>query len=126
MYPMLRNRRDMVVLEKPQGRLKKYDIPLYKRATGEYVLHRVMKVREQDYVTCGDNRYYMEFGITDSQILGVVTGFYRDSVYIPVTNRKYRCYVHLVCDFFFLRKFVLRVKCFFRKRRKAKAEHEHV
>lgn len=40
MEPLLRTRRDVVVIEKPAGRLKKYDVPLYRRGE-DYVLHRM-------------------------------------------------------------------------------------
>ncbi len=36
--------------------LKKYDIPLYKHDNRQYAVHRVLKVRESDYVLCGDNQ----------------------------------------------------------------------
>ena len=52
MEPLLANRRDIVTIQKiePGQRLKKYDVPLYRRDGGEnYVLHRILKVREQDY-----------------------------------------------------------------------------
>ena len=57
MMPLIRQDRDLLIIEKPDGRLKKYDVPLYKRDNGQYVLHRILKVREDDYVICGDNRY---------------------------------------------------------------------
>ena len=49
MLPMIRQGRDLLVIEKPAGRLKRYDIPLYKRDNGRYVLHRILKVRDKDY-----------------------------------------------------------------------------
>ena len=76
MYPMLRNRRDTIVLKPAEGRLKKYDVPLYK--VGErYVLHRVIGVRRDHYVVRGDNLIIKE-RVTDDQILGVLTEFYRN------------------------------------------------
>lgn len=119
MSPYLRNRRDIVEIKPVSGRLKKYDVPLYRRDSGQYVLHRVLKVREQDYVICGDNRHHKEYGITDSHVIGIMTGFYRDNVYYSVNNRKYRCYVHFICDFFILRKIILwlRDKWWQRKRK---------
>ena len=62
MCPLIRQDRDILIIEKPQGKLKKYDVPLYKRDNGQYVLHRILKVRENDYVICGDNRYGKEYG----------------------------------------------------------------
>ena len=73
MRPLIRQDRDILIIEKPHGRLKKYDVPLYKRDSGQYVLHRVLKVRPDDYVICGDNRYNKEYGITDRHIIGVLT-----------------------------------------------------
>ncbi len=104
MMPLIRQDRDLLIIEKkPEGRLKKYDVPLYKRDSGQYVLHRILKVRENDYVICGDNRWRREYGIGDRHIIGVLTGVVRDGKTIPVTDKKYRFYVHLWCDLFYLR-----------------------
>ena len=110
MMPLIRQGKDLMVIEKPQGRLKKYDVPLYKRDSGQYVLHRILKVRENDYVICGDHCYRKEYGITDRQIIGVLTAVIRDGKEIPVTDRRYRMYVRLWCDFFHIRALILIVK----------------
>lgn len=120
MMPMLREKRDLLIVEKPQGRLKKYDVPLYKRDSGQYVLHRVLKVREQDYILCGDNRYRRESGITDRHIVGVLTAFVRDGREIPTTDRRYRLYVHLWCDLFYARAAVLWCRGHWRRMRRKK------
>ena len=95
MLPMLRQRRDLLIIERPGRTLRKYDVPLYRRDSGKYVLHRVLKVRRDGYVLCGDNQWRREYGITDRQIIGVLTAFVRDGKEIPVTDRRYRLYVHL-------------------------------
>lgn len=110
MMPLLRQHKDLMIIEKPVGRLKKYDAPLYKRENGQYVLHRILKVREHDYVICGDHCWVKEYGITDRQIIGVLTAVVRDGKTIPVTDRRYLAYVHLWCDFFYVRAFLLRAK----------------
>lgn len=107
MMPLLRQGKDlMVISRRPAGRLKKYDAVLYKRGD-RYILHRILKVRQKDYVICGDHNWQREYGITDDQIIGVLTAFVRDDVETPVTNRKYLCYVHLWCDFFPVRAAIL-------------------
>ena len=118
MLPLIRQDHDILVIEKPAGRLKKYDVPLYKRDSGQYVLHRILRVRENDYVICGDNRYSKEYGITDRHIIGVLTAVVRNGREMPVTDWRYRLYVHLWCDFFPVRAFILRVTRFTEKRRK--------
>lgn len=107
MLPLIRQGRDLLVIEKTSGRLKKYDVPLYKRDSGQYVLHRILKVRQEDYVICGDNRWRREYGITDRHIIGVLTAVVRDGREISVTDWRYRLYVHVWCDFFPLRALVL-------------------
>ena len=110
MRPLIRQGKDLIIIEKPQGRLKKYDVPLYKRDSGQYVMHRILKVRENDYVICGDNRYSKEYGITDKHIIGVLTAIVRDGKEISMTDWKYKAYIHLWCDLFPVRAFVLKLR----------------
>lgn len=93
MLPMLRDGEDVVVIKKPEGRLKLYDIPLYRRKDGSFVLHRVLDVRNDGtYVLCGDNQFFLERGITDSDVIGVVTAFYRKGKPYSVRSFRYRAY----------------------------------
>ena len=94
MEPMLRQDRDLVIIKKAHGRLKRFDVALYKRKN-KYVLHRVIHVRENDYAIRGDNTYSMEYGITDDDIIGVLTGFIRKGKNCSVSNRKYLAYVRI-------------------------------
>lgn len=118
MMPLIRQGKDLLIIEKVNGRLKKYDVPLYKRDSGQYILHRILKVRKNDYVICGDNRWGREYGIQDRHIIGVLTGIIRDGKEISVNDKKYKIYVHLWCDFFWIRAFILRTKHFIKRRLK--------
>ena len=112
MMPLLRQHRDVLIIRpKPEVRLSRLDVPLYKRDNGQYILHRVLWVRKQDYVICGDNQWYPERGITDRHIIGVLDAVVRDGRTIPLrataehphVSWKYRLYVHLWCDLYLLR-----------------------
>lgn len=92
MLPLIRQGQDEVVLKKPAGRLNKYDIPFYKRESGQFVLHRIVKKRKNDYILCGDNQIEYEYGITDDMIIAVVEAIKRDGKTIPVTDKKYLKY----------------------------------
>lgn len=118
MMPVLRENKDLLVIGKVNGRLNKYDVPLYKRDSGQYVLHRILKVRKSDYVICGDNRWRKEYGITDRHIIGVLTAIIRDGREISVKSKKYRLYVHIWCDFFYIRALILKIKSFLKRRLK--------
>lgn len=115
MLPMIKQGRDLLVIEKPAGRLKRYDIPLYKRDNGKYVLHRILKVRDKDYVICGDNRYRPEYGITDRHIIGVLTAVITDGVEKPLTGRRYGLYIFFWCRLFCVRTLILRVVSFMKR-----------
>lgn len=104
MWPMIRNGVDSLVINPADGRLKKYDIPLYKDKFDRYVVHRIIEVTDTGYVICGDGLYEIEYDITDENIIGVVTGFFRKEKYISADNSKYMRYVHFWVDNFYLRK----------------------
>ena len=91
MLPMLRQGVDRVELSPLPEKLKKYDLPLYQRENGQYVLHRILAVGDE--ITCmGDNQYVAETGLQKSQMIGLVTAFYRGKRKIPVTDPSYRLY----------------------------------
>lgn len=91
MLPMLREGRDSVVLSSAPERLRKYDLPLYRRDNGAYVLHRVAEAGET-YTCIGDNQFVFEHGVRRDQIIAVVTGFHRNGRDHTVTELWYRLY----------------------------------
>lgn len=115
MLPLLRQHHDIIEIHRkdPAVRCKRYDVVLYKSGN-KYILHRVLKVRANDYVICGDHNVWREYGITDDQILGVMTRVIRNSKTIYPTDWKYKLYVHLWCDFYHLRAAILYGKRVFR------------
>ena len=92
MWPMLRNRRDRVVLI-PVGkeRLRRLDLPMYRRDDGKYVLHRIIGVKDGHYVIRGDNTYRKEY-VREDQLIGVVSEFYRGERHVRADARRYRVY----------------------------------
>jgi signal peptidase I len=103
MMPLLRNRRDTVKIVPVNDVLKKYDLPLYKRPTGEYVLHRIIKVKKEHYVICGDNRFLKE-KVPFDWVVGVTEMIYRDDREISVTNPQYIKYVKKIRRTFWWRR----------------------
>lgn len=105
MLPMLRNGKDIVVLKKPEGRLHLFDVPLYKRENGQYVLHRVIGFdKDGGYVLCGDNQFTKEYGIYDKDIIGVVSSFYRKGKPYTVNSIWYRAYINYLYYTWYIRK----------------------
>lgn len=109
MLPMLKEKRDQVILTSfIQKNLKKYDIILYKRVTGEYVLHRIIKCRKNSFDLCGDHQVEVEHLIQENQVIAVVKAVLKNGKTIPVS--KYRLYAFFRVLFRPFRKFVYNLK----------------
>lgn len=106
MKPMLRHKSDIVHIKKSEGVLKRYDLPLYARDNGKLVLHRILKVKEDHYIICGDNCYTLEKVPFDA-VKGYVDEFWRNKRHYKSTSAIYRLYVHLWCDFSAIRRFLV-------------------
>lgn len=105
MLPMLRQGRDLFTLKrKSEERCKKYDVVLYRKTPQTYILHRIIKVRPNDYVLLGDNCYSKEYGVKDQSILGVMTSFVHNGKSISIDNLGYRIYVRVWFFLYPLRK----------------------
>ena len=91
MLPMLRQEIDSVVLSAVPEKLQKYDLPLYQRDDGKYILHRIVEAGET-YTCIGDNQFVAETGIRHDQMIARVTGFYRGETYHSVEEPGYRLY----------------------------------
>lgn len=114
MMPLLRQNRDVMIIERPVGRLKKYDVPLYKRGD-KYVLHRIIRVREDGYDIIGDNCVNIERNVKDDRIIGVLTGVIRDGKTVTVDSLSYKLYYHIWCDFLYIRIAILKLNFLLRR-----------
>ena len=113
MLPMLHQERDLVIIEVPKARLKKYDVALYKRGDNT-VLHRVIQVNQDSYLIRGDNTYALE-KVPDSAVIGVLTSFVRKGKRTSATNPLYKCYVRIWNLLYPLRAFYVRGRRFLGK-----------
>ena len=69
---------DQVFLENHQGKLKKGDVVLFTRPTGQYVLHRIRKVNpDGSFIMMGDNQNWTEPVASAAQIHAKVTAVQR-------------------------------------------------
>jgi len=91
MLPMLRQGVDSVEFSPVPQVLKKYDLPLYQREDGKYILHRIIAA-DKTYTCMGDNQFTPEPGLQHSQMLALVTAFYRKDKRWSVEHPLYRLY----------------------------------
>lgn len=77
MTPFLVHGRDTVYLSKVKEPLRRGDMVLYRRDSGNYILHRVYRVEETTFTMAGDAQTWLEPGIRPDQILAKVTAVRR-------------------------------------------------
>lgn len=91
MMPLLREGIDTVQIKKINEPLKKLDVVLFKRIDGTYVLHRIIKIKKDYYLICGDNQGILE-KVYPNQIIGAMEGYFRAEEYISCTDVNYLKY----------------------------------
>ena len=110
MQPTMYPHRDWVTLTAAPSVLRRGDLPLYCRANGSAVLHRVVSVQSDGtYTMCGDHQYIREPGIRHDQIVGLVTTLNRKGKEIPVTAMRYRLWIRFWIWMLPLRRHCLRL-----------------
>ena len=91
MRPLFKTGRDMVIIEKPKGELRRFDVALYKSRSGAYTLHRVVRVKADEYLIRGDNTFRIEH-IAKERVIGVLTAFNRKGKRHSTDELGYRIY----------------------------------
>ena len=102
MMPLLDQHRDTVKIVPVSTELKKYDIPLYRRPNGKLVLHRIIKVEKNGFITCGDNRFRTEF-VPKEWVIAVAVGVFKGENYHSLDQPDMMAYAKSIVNKRFLR-----------------------
>ncbi len=120
MMPLLRQGIDLFTVKKKNDELCKIgDVVLFHRDPDKFVLHRIIEVSGNGYVTMGDNTVSKEYGVRDEDILGVMTSFVRSGRYHSTDELWYRLYTDIILKTIgirvFLKKTVMSVRSIIKK-----------
>ncbi len=107
MMPLIRQGIDFVELSAVPEKLKKYDLPLYQRKSGQFVLHRIVKAGDT-YTCVGDNQFELEKGLRHEQVIALATAIYRGDKRVSVDSFGYKLY----CRFWH---YTRPIRCIYRK-----------
>lgn len=117
MLPLLRENRDVMLIEKKE--FKCYDAVLFRRpgvtGRGHYIVHRILRINKDG--SCwivGDNLVQGEI-VKREDILGTLTGVYRNGKLVKFDDLGYRLYVAFWCRPWPLRFLILRLRNFLRR-----------
>ena len=104
MEPFLIDKRDKIYFRKTEDPIKKGDMVFYQRKTGEYVMHRVLKVRKHQYYLAGDHQTFLEGPIEAQQICAKVISVERAGVWLTEKDRLWKFYAGWWRRLFWVRK----------------------
>ena len=92
MEPFLIHNRDRIYFQIPKEPIKKGDMVFFQRKTGEYVMHRIMKVRANQYYLSGDHHTFLEGPIEKTQIFAKVVSVERNGVWLSEEDYIWKFY----------------------------------
>ena len=118
MVPFLSGNKDYVYLEVPKRRLRKGDIVLFTRTNGDFVLHRIKKIRKDGYYLTGDRQTVTEGPVSPEQIRLLATKVKRKGVFLTEKSLKWKFYSKIWNNLMFLRPAVFSVLSVIRKNKK--------
>ncbi|MEE0946735.1 MAG: S24 family peptidase [Acutalibacteraceae bacterium] len=98
MAPLLVSGRDSVVI----GRFDEYkkgDVVLFRNNEGEFILHRIYKIKNDLYYTEGDSLLISDPPIKKEQILGKAVSFIRNAKEIKTSSFSYNIYKWIYMSF---------------------------
>lgn len=123
MTPVLKHLRDSVILTSPENRpIKKGEIVFIKRHTGQFVLHRVYKIIDDNtFVMNGDAQQWVEI-VKNNQVIGVCSRIIRNNVEIPCDNWRYKSIIGIWQFFRPIRNYIFKANAVIKRiiRRKGK------
>lgn len=73
MSPFIIDQRDSISFKKPDRELRRGDFVFYQRANGQFVCHRICRVKPDGYYIVGDAQTVIEGPIQRGQIFGLIT-----------------------------------------------------
>ncbi len=112
MHPFLRGGSDRVTLSPPEAKIRVGDIVFYQRESGEFVLHRIVNIKEDKFTLCGDNQYILEKNIKKEQFIAQFSARERNGKILKNTSLLHQIWIwHLP-----VRRFLLHVVSFIKRR----------
>ena len=113
MTPILKHLLDSVILTSPTMRkIKKGEIVFIQRDSGQYVLHRVYKIiDENSFIMNGDAQQWVET-VRNDKVIGVCSSIIRNNKEISCDNYIYKCIIKLWQFFMPIRHYIFKINSF--------------
>lgn len=81
MSPFMIHQRDRILMRRIESPLRRGDMAMFQRDDGAYVMHRICRIRGDEYYFVGDAQTVIEGPVRRDQIFAVVTAVQRKGVW---------------------------------------------
>ncbi len=86
MAPFLVHERDSILFSKPDRELRRGDMVFYQRDNGQFVMHRILKVKPEGLYIIGDAQTEVEGPVRPEQVFALVTKVNRKGKWVGPGN----------------------------------------
>ena len=114
MSPFLCHGRDYIYFKKPDRELGRGDMVFYERDNGQFVMHRIWKVKPEGYYMVGDAQTEIEGPLRRDQIFALITKVQRKGRWIGPGNFWWEFFEKVWIRCVKVRPWVVKVVSFFR------------
>ena len=73
MSPFMAHGRDEILIAPPDGVWKKGDMAFFRRTNGQYVMHRILRVKKDGLYIVGDAQTEIEGPVRPEQVFAIIT-----------------------------------------------------
>ena len=116
MYPLIKQKEDILHIIKIDRKLKKQDVILYKDREHHYVLHRILKIKKNNiYILAGDHNFYKDHPVDESCIIGRLKDITKKDGKVIDLDKDKRFKGWLYVHFFYIKSFYLATIYTFKK-----------
>ena len=109
MAPFLVHQRDYIYFKKPERNLRKGDMVFFERNNGQYVMHRIWKVKPDGYYIVGDAQTEIEGPVREEQIFAIITKVKRKDQWIEPGDFWWEFFEHIWIRMIPVRRIVMKL-----------------
>ncbi len=116
MWPLICHGRDQVIIEKSDPeQLKVGDIVLFRTAFGNYILHRITRMKDGRIQTTGDGNFFRDGWVSSDLVIAKAVKVVRLDRVIDLSKRSWRFYGRLWMTLYPIRPILFKCWSFLRK-----------
>lgn len=109
MAPFLVHQRDYIYFKKPERNLREGDMVFFERDSGQYVMHRIWKVKSDGYYIVGDAQTEIEGPVREEQIFAIITKVKRKDQWIEPGDFWWEFFEHIWIRMIPVRRIVMKL-----------------